>query len=66
MSREEHFSWMGVCTACIGLLFTGNVYFFKKMSDDVSDRLKSLESITWQVRQDVAVMQASQNTRKGK
>ena len=42
-----------IYTVIIAVLFTGNIYFVKRLVD----KLESLEGIVWQLRQDVVVLQ---------
>lgn len=43
--------------ALIGVLFSGNIYFVKRTFDKLDD----LQTVTWQVRQEVAVLKATQD-----
>lgn len=61
MDRDKHLDqlkWvitgMGVL---VSVLFSGNVYFVVR----AMNKLESLEQITYQLRQDVAVMNATNN-----
>lgn len=56
-------SAIGVLCALLGILFMGEIFFVKTFFDDVRMELKQNSEIVWKLRQDVAVIQAMQDTR---
>lgn len=44
----------------LGILFAGNVFFIRRLVD----KIDSLETIAWQLRQDVAILKIVVETRK--
>ena len=51
-----------IYTSIIGVMLTGNVFFVKRLVD----QLDSLREIVWQLRQDVVVLQAIGGTKNGR
>lgn len=47
-------------TTVVGVLFAGNVYFIKHSLD----RLDSIESMVWGLKQEVAVLHATMDSRR--
>ena len=56
--KKEDLTWLK--TTVIGLLLAGNGFFIKRLVD----KLDANTEVTWQLRQDVVVLQALYNERK--
>lgn len=62
MNKTQHdIAWNTACVI-IGCLFSGNIYFLKHSLD----RLDSMESVVWGLKQEIAVLHATMSNRKSK